>query len=150
MNVLQGNSSCSLPEDVLLIIFGYLTGEDLCICEAVCKQWRTILKFGTPWRRLLQRQIARSDMWRQAWLSMGLDGKQMKREHHRSVCRALVQYSREMDNTLRAGNIETTEHILFPDFSFVYDYRIGNDYISCQTWKNPEMENSIIISIRRT
>jgi F-box-like len=127
MNGFHRNPPSSLGEDVLLLIFGYLGGEDL--CNSVCQQWRKILKSGTSWRRLFRRQIARSDMWRQAWLSMGLDEMTVPREHFRTICSAIVQYSREMDDNLRTGNFETTDHVI--PFNF-----LNEPLVRCKMEKN--------------
>ena len=98
MDVFKSNSPGILGEDVLLLIFEFLDVKNMCNCEAVCSQWRTVLKSETPWRRLLGRQIALSDLWRQAWQSMGLDDKKLTDVQCRTVCRAVGQYMREMDD----------------------------------------------------
>ena len=135
MNVFLKNPPSSLGEDLLLLIFEYLDEGDLCKCEDVCQQWRTIFKAGTPWRRLLRRQVALCDMWRQAWLSMGLDEMKVPREHFRTICRAIVRYGREMDHNLRTGEFETTDHIIpfNPPSHWYLRYRTEKDGFSFES-----------------
>ena len=40
----------ALGEDVLLLIFWFLSGEDICNCEAVCRKLRDILLTERPWK----------------------------------------------------------------------------------------------------
>lgn|SRR5690606_30503314 len=40
-----------VSDDVMLIIFEYLTNYELCICELVCKSWHKILPSSYIWKR---------------------------------------------------------------------------------------------------
>jgi F-box-like len=121
-----------LGDDVLLMIFEFLDVKNLCICEAVCSQWRTVLKSETPWRRLLGRQIAVSDLWRHAWLSMGLEDKKLTEVQCRTVCRTIGHYMRKMDDYWRAGNVEMTTYALGNHY-LIERLKMGRKYISCVT-----------------
>jgi F-box-like len=76
-------------EDVLLMIFQHLDGQDLLRCEAVCRQWRQVMLTGTPWRRwLIQR--SRCPELRPFWQKMKLDMSKLRLQDYRAICRDIV------------------------------------------------------------
>jgi hypothetical protein len=75
-------------EDVLLMIFDLLDGEDLVNCEAVCRQWRAILLTASPWRRLFNRQVNPFSPLSRRVL------KQLEFNEYRDVCRSILKVKR--------------------------------------------------------
>ena len=144
MDVFKSNSPGILGEDVLLLIFEFLDVKNMCNCEAVCSQWRTVLKSETPWRRLLGRQIALSDLWRQAWQSMGLDDKKLTDVQCRTVCRAVGQYMREMDDNWRTGNLRLTKYDLGNCY-YMEKLKMDHNFISCVTTSETDRTSIRII-----
>ena len=91
MSVSIIGQSNELDEDVLLMIFQQLEGEDLLNCEAVCRQWRDILLAETPWRSLFHRKIEISPFWRKAHKKLESNQLTLQTDQYRIVCKDILQ-----------------------------------------------------------
>ena len=110
-----------MDEDVLLLIFDHLDGQDLFRCETVCSQWRNIFLSGIPWRRLFHRKIVTSPQFRVVWWNLRMDETQLETVHYRGLCKAIIQEVKEIDINWRTGNcVKTTKIIDF--FLVCYTY----------------------------
>ena len=105
MSALDCNPTLWSCEDVLLLIFQHLDGKDLVHCEAVCRQWRQVMLTGTPWIRWLKQRSASREL-RPFWHRMGLDETNLQFQDYRAICRDIVRYLNQQDNTWRHGKYE--------------------------------------------
>jgi F-box-like len=92
-----------LYEDVLLLVFRYLTFKDLANCEAVCCQWRSVLLRGTPWRICFRQKLAMSLRWREGWKRTGIDEQMLRSADYRDIYRAMHLHLMELDRNWRTG-----------------------------------------------
>jgi F-box-like len=103
MSVSSISQLSDLGDDVLLMIFQQLEGEDLVNCEVVCRQWRDILVTGTPWRRLFLRNKENLPLWRKAQRILEFDQLTLRTDQYRNVCKSVIQGKRNW----RTGNYTT-------------------------------------------
>ena len=97
-----------LSYDVLLIIFDQLEEQDFLRFETVCRQWRNVFLSGTPWRRLFHRKIVSSPYWRNVLRIFGVDVDKLETVHYRSLCRAIIEELKHIDQNWQTGNFKKT------------------------------------------
>jgi F-box-like len=115
-----------LDEDVLLMIFQQLEGEDLVKCEAVCRQWRDILLTGTPWRRLFDRKTKISPLWRRAQKKLELNQRTLGTDQYRGVCKNILQGKRNW----HTGNFTTCIYPMSTCEDFELYFTMSDDYVA--------------------
>ena len=76
-------------ENVLLMIFQHLDGQDLLHCEAVCRQWRQVMLAGKLWRRWLNQRTKWPEL-RPFWQKVELDESNPLPDY-RAVCRVILR-----------------------------------------------------------
>ena len=124
MSVSSISRSNVLGDDVLLMIFQQLEGEDLVKCEAVCRHWREILLAGTPWRRLFHRQVDCSLLWRKEQKKLESSQNTLPTEQYRDICRNLLQAGVNW----RMGRL--TKFVHLNNDSVAWRITISDDYVA--------------------
>jgi F-box-like len=127
MSVSSIGKSNILVEDVLQTIFQQLEGEDLLNCEAVCRQWQNSLLSGTPWRRLFNRQVARSPAWQRVQKILEKNQRILRTEEYRDICKNILQAKRNW----RTGNFAKFIHSLDSMQTFPFRITMNGD---CVVW----------------
>jgi F-box-like len=128
MSLVTYNPANQLDEDVLLVIFDQLDGQDLIHCETVCHQWRNIILSGRPWKGLFRWKMVSSQQWREVWWHFGIDEKKLETAHYRELCKTIIKEVNETDNNWRTGNFKKTEETCYSiNFAHVV---IGKDWIA--------------------
>ena len=120
------SQSNTLGEDVLLMIFQHLDGEDLLNCEAVCRQWRDIFVAGTPWRRFFHRNKESSPLWRK--VQKKLESNQPTADQCRDVCKDILRVGRNW----RIGHFTKLTYAVDPrsaNFITVSDDYVAWDFV---------------------
>jgi F-box-like len=108
----------SLCEDVLLMIFQHLDGQDLLQCEAVCRQWRQALLTGTSWRRWLNRR-AKSPELRPFCQKVELEESNHQFTDYRAICRDILRSRNRLDSNWLLGKYEESSTIMLDDLDCV-------------------------------
>jgi hypothetical protein len=98
-----------LPDGVLLVIYDHLDYRDLLRCEAVCSQWRNVLLYATPWRRLFHRLSSR-------WRHFGIVEPEGKLEtvHSKSFYKNIIHHLHDIDTIWRTGKFKRTDLFQVP------------------------------------
>ena len=122
------NPSYRLNEDVLIEIFRHLSDKDLVQCEATCRQWRHVLRYGIPWKRLLLAALDSSPSWQQAFQLTGLVKSDLQLKKCKSIYRAMYSYLSELDSNWRRGRQLTVLLSTLTEWSDLVD--IGNNCIA--------------------
>ena len=114
------------------MIFQQLEGELLVKCEAVCRQWPDILKSETPWKRLFDRQVACSPLWRRAQKKLESNSLTLRLEEYQDICKDILQ----MECNWRTGNLTKFTYKVNRCDHFILT--IGEDYVA---WDFRPFEN---------
>ena len=139
MRVSSISQSNVLGVDVLLMIFKHLEVEDLLNCEAVCRQWRTILLTGTPWRQLIHRKVHYSHLLRKEQKKS--EANQLRTEQYRDVCKKILQVSRNWRMGRFKKSVYSLNKCICNDDSGT-QIVIGDDYVVWDiTYEKPQYYN---------
>jgi len=126
------SQSNKLVDDVLLMISQQLEDEDLVNCETVCRQWRSSLLAGTPWKRLFHRNKENLPLWRKAQKKLEKNQLILRNEEYRDVCKEILQANRNW----HTGNCtKLTYPVDSRSANFI---TISDDYV---TWDFARFEN---------
>ena len=132
MSISSLSQSNVLIDDVLLIIFQQLDGEDLVNCEAVCRQWRDVLLAGTPWKNFFHRKLNYSHLWRKEQKKLENNQQTLQTWQYRDVCRNLRQVERNFKYNWCTGRFEKSVYSLneiLYDFGWLWNMTISDDYV---------------------
>jgi F-box-like len=127
MSISGISQTSELGEDVLLMIFQYLEGEDLLNCEAVSRQWRNSLLAGTTWKKLFHRKKDRSTLWRGAQKKLEKNQLSLRTDQYRGVCKEILQVKRNW----RTGKCTKLTHPVHENSSGL---TMSDDFVAWQLY----------------